>query len=360
MASVQLQALTKSYNGKQQIIKPLNITINEGEFVVIIGPSGCGKSTLLRMVAGLETVTSGDIWIDDRCVTQAEPKDRQVAMVFQNYALYPHMTVEQNMGYALKIRGISKSEIRQRVLAVAKSLELDLLLTRRPSELSGGQRQRVAMGRAIIREPAVFLFDEPLSNLDARLRVQMRLELQQLHRRLKTTSLYVTHDQIEAMTLAQRVLVMKEGMVEQFGTPNEIYQRPMSTFVASFLGAPAMNLLPAELTADGKHLVLVQHHSLLLAPAKIHLANQAVTLGIRPEQIKAEKVDRPVEGLMLQIETIEMLGADNLIHGKIGSSPLVIRVPHACHFQIGDFLRLSLPTNELHYFDALTGKRLDE
>lgn len=256
MASVHFQAVTKSYDGKNRIIQPLDITINEGEFMVMVGPSGCGKSTLLRMVAGLETISSGDIYINDQCVTNLEPKERGIAMVFQNYALYPHMTVEQNMSYGLKIRGMAKEQIRQRVLSAARSLELDALLTRHPRELSGGQRQRVAMGRAIVREPAVFLFDEPLSNLDARLRVQMRLELQQLHQRLKTTSIYVTHDQVEAMTLAQRVMVMNKGVVEQVGTPAEVYEKPASTFVAGFIGSPAMNLLPGKISADGREFVI--------------------------------------------------------------------------------------------------------
>ncbi|MGL4427576.1 MAG: sn-glycerol-3-phosphate ABC transporter ATP-binding protein UgpC, partial [Silvania sp.] len=226
MAGLTLQAVTKSWDGKTQVIKPLTLEVADGEFIVMVGPSGCGKSTLLRMVAGLERATSGDIWIDGQCVTELEPKDRGIAMVFQNYALYPHMSVEENMAWGLKIRGMDKGQIAERVKEAARILELDGLLKRRPRELSGGQRQRVAMGRAIVRDPAVFLFDEPLSNLDAKLRVQMRLELQHLHRRLKTTSLYVTHDQVEAMTLAQRVMVMNKGIAEQVGTPVEVYEKP--------------------------------------------------------------------------------------------------------------------------------------
>ncbi len=251
MAGLKLQAVTKSYDGKTPVIKQIDLDVADGEFIVMVGPSGCGKSTLLRMVAGLERTTSGDIYIDTRRVTDLEPKDRGIAMVFQNYALYPHMSVYDNMAYGLKIRGFGKDHIRQRVEEAARILELEPLLKRKPRELSGGQRQRVAMGRAIVREPAVFLFDEPLSNLDAKLRVQMRLELQQLHRRLKTTSLYVTHDQVEAMTLAQRVIVMNKGVAEQIGTPSEVYQRPASLFVAGFIGSPAMNLLPGTLSADG-------------------------------------------------------------------------------------------------------------
>ncbi len=259
MAGLKLQAVTKSYDGKTPVIKQIDLDVADGEFIVMVGPSGCGKSTLLRMVAGLERTTSGDIYIDTRRVTDLEPKDRGIAMVFQNYALYPHMSVYDNMAYGLKIRGFGKEHIRQRVEEAARILELEPLLKRKPRELSGGQRQRVAMGRAIVREPAVFLFDEPLSNLDAKLRVQMRLELQQLHRRLKTTSLYVTHDQVEAMTLAQRVIVMNKGVAEQIGTPSEVYQRPASLFVAGFIGSPAMNLLPGTLI---ENLLVAQHQHL--------------------------------------------------------------------------------------------------
>lgn len=256
MAGLKLQAVTKSWDGKTQVIKPLTLDVADGEFIVMVGPSGCGKSTLLRMVAGLERVSGGDIWIDNKRVTEMEPKDRGIAMVFQNYALYPHMSVEENMAWGLKIRGMGKEHIAERVKEAARILELGELLKRRPRELSGGQRQRVAMGRAIVRDPAVFLFDEPLSNLDAKLRVQMRLELQHLHRRLKTTSLYVTHDQVEAMTLAQRVMVMNKGIAEQIGTPVEVYEKPASRFVASFIGSPAMNLLDGRISAAGTHFEL--------------------------------------------------------------------------------------------------------
>ncbi len=355
MAGVTLQAVTKSYDGKNQIIQPLNVTVNDGEFMVMVGPSGCGKSTLLRMVAGLEQVTSGDIYIDGKRVTHEEPKDRGIAMVFQNYALYPHMSVEENMAYGLKIRGMGKAQIRQRVLETARSLELENLLSRRPRELSGGQRQRVAMGRAIVREPAVFLFDEPLSNLDARLRVQMRLELQQLHRRLKTTSLYVTHDQVEAMTLAQRVMVMNKGIVEQIGTPVEVYERPASQFVASFIGAPAMNLLPGQINGDGTRFNL-NGAALPLDKSKAKWADRPVTLGIRPEHIQ---LCRENEGIPLQVETLEMLGADNLAHGRLGKARLVVRLPHSERPQAGSTLWLHLPSDALHFFDSTHGRRLE-
>ena len=249
MAGLKLQAVSKIWDGKTQVIQPLTLDVADGEFIVMVGPSGCGKSTLLRMVAGLERVTSGDIWIDRKRVTEMEPKDRGIAMVFQNYALYPHMSVEENMAWGLKIRGMGKGLIAERVQEAARILELDGLLKRRPRELSGGQRQRVAMGRAIVRDPAVFLFDEPLSNLDAKLRVQMRLELQQLHRRLKTTSLYVTHDQVEAMTLADKIVVLDAGRVAQVGKPLELYHYPADRFVAGFIGSPKMNFLPVKVTA---------------------------------------------------------------------------------------------------------------
>src|SRR5215510_12927549 len=252
MAQVHLRSVKKSYDNKVEVIHGIDMEIADGEFIVIVGPSGCGKSTLLRMVAGLERITGGEVAIGDRVVNGLEPKDRDIAMVFQNYALYPHMTVYENMAYGLKIRGMAKDEIDRRVRKAAQILELATSLERRPRQLSGGQRQRVAMGRAIVREPAVFLFDEPLSNLDAKLRVQMRAELQALHRRLGTTSLYVTHDQVEAMTLAQRMVVMNAGRVEQIGAPLEVYQNPATTFVAGFIGSPAMNFLAGTGESGGR------------------------------------------------------------------------------------------------------------
>ena len=356
MAGVKLQAVTKSYDGKNPIIQPLDVTIRDGEFMVIVGPSGCGKSTLLRMVAGLERVSSGDIYIDSRRVTEEEPKDRGIAMVFQNYALYPHMSVEENMAWGLKIRGMGKEQVRQRVLEAARSLELEALLKRRPRELSGGQRQRVAMGRAIVREPAVFLFDEPLSNLDARLRVQMRLELQQLHRRLQTTSLYVTHDQVEAMTLAQRVMVMNKGVLEQLGTPVEIYERPATRFVASFIGAPAMNLLDGQINADGTRFNLSDGFALPLSVARPNRAAQPLTLGIRPEHIELSSSEG--DGVPLVVDTLEMLGADNLAHGRWGNNKLVVRLSHAMRPAAGSTLWLQLPPRSLHFFDN-NGQRIE-
>src|SRR5881398_2052139 len=253
MAKVHLRDVRKNY-GPLEVIHGIDMSVDDGEFIVIVGPSGCGKSTLLRMVAGLEEITSGEIVIGDRVVNRLEPKDRDIAMVFQNYALYPHMSVFDNMAYGLRIRGLAKSDIEARVKRAGEILELGLLLERKPRQLSGGQRQRVAMGRAIVREPAVFLFDEPLSNLDAKLRVQMRFEIQKLHRRLGTTSLYVTHDQVEAMTLARRMIVMNAGRAEQIGAPLEVYAKPATTFVAGFIGSPPMNLMPARL--NGREVLL--------------------------------------------------------------------------------------------------------
>ncbi len=353
MAELKLQAVTKSWDGKKQVIAPLNVDVADGEFIVMVGPSGCGKSTLLRMVAGLERVSSGDIWINRQRVTELEPKARGIAMVFQNYALYPHMSVEENMAWGLKIRGMGKAHIAEKVREAARILELEDLLTRRPRELSGGQRQRVAMGRAIVRDPALFLFDEPLSNLDAKLRVQMRLELQQLHKRLQTTSLYVTHDQVEAMTLAQRVMVMNKGVAEQIGTPVEVYERPASRFVASFIGSPAMNLLDGRVSNDGTRFEL---EGISLPVQAWRLAGRKVTLGIRPEHIALSS--QADGGVPLTLETLEMLGADNLAHGRWGGQKLVVRLPHARRPAQGSTLWLGWQPDCLHFFDMDSGKRL--
>ncbi|WP_024548337.1 sn-glycerol-3-phosphate import ATP-binding protein UgpC [Siccibacter turicensis] len=356
MAGLKLQAVTKSWDGKTQVIQPLTLDVADGEFIVMVGPSGCGKSTLLRMVAGLEQVSDGDIWIDNQRVTTLEPKERGIAMVFQNYALYPHMSVEENMAWGLKIRGMGKAHIAERVKEAARILELDTLLKRRPRELSGGQRQRVAMGRAIVRDPAVFLFDEPLSNLDAKLRVQMRLELQLLHRRLKTTSLYVTHDQVEAMTLAQRVMVMNKGVAEQIGTPVEVYERPASRFVASFIGSPAMNLLEGRINQAGSHFDIADGLSLPLGQLHRKLAGRKVTLGIRPEHIALSS--QAAGGVPLVVDTLEMLGADNLAHGRWGNQKVVARLAHQQRPQAGSTLWLHIPEANLHFFDGETGQRL--
>src|SRR5512140_922019 len=353
MAKVQLRGVTKTF-GTAEVIKGVSINVEDGEFVVIVGPSGCGKSTLLRMVAGLEAITGGEIVIGERVVNNLEPKDRDIAMVFQNYALYPHMSVYANMAYGLKIRGFAKDDIETRVQRAAKILELGDLLVRKARELSGGQRQRVAMGRAIVREPAVFLFDEPLSNLDAKLRVQMRLEIQKLHRNLGTTSVYVTHDQVEAMTLAQRMLVMNAGRTEQIGTPAEVYQHPATQFVGGFIGSPAMNFLRGRAEAGG---LTMADGGRLAVPVPAALAGRELVLGIRPEHLE---VCTPGEALLtLQTEMREMLGADILVHGLFGKELLVARLSAAEHPAPGQALPLRPLPGCLHWFDAQSGARLE-
>ena len=342
MASITLKNVVKQYGkgpSANQVIHGVSAQIADGEFIVIVGPSGCGKSTLLRMVAGLEEVSGGDISIGGRVVNDLEPSERDIAMVFQNYALYPHMSVFENMAYGLKIAKVPVDEIKTRVDKAAKILELGALLARKPRELSGGQRQRVAMGRAIVRQPQVFLFDEPLSNLDAKLRAQTRLEIQKLHRELGITSLFVTHDQVEAMTLAQRMLVMNGGQVEQFGTPEEVYSRPATTFVASFMGSPPMNLLKNAPNAD------------LGGPP-------GVTLGIRPEHLDITTTSTS-HAWALQVDALEMLGAERLVYCRLGLESLIVRtgedhIPPA----IGSTIYAAPRADRLHWFDSQTGKRL--
>src|SRR5471030_2201065 len=357
MAQVTLRGVKKTYDNKVAVIHGIDMEIADGEFIVIVGPSGCGKSTLLRMVAGLEKISGGEVSIGKRMVNHLEPKDRDIAMVFQNYALYPHMTVFDNMAYGLKIRKFAKPEIDLRVRKAARMLELEALLQRRPRQLSGGQRQRVAMGCALVREPAVFLFDEPLSNLDAKLRVQMRLEIKRLQRELGVTSIYVTHDQVEAMTLADRLIVMNKGRVEQVGTPTDIYRRPASLFVASFIGSPAMNLLPGQLASDGTSLVMEGGFELPLRKPRPEWGGRELTVGIRPEHIQLSD-DRDT-GIPLNLTTLELLGADNLAHGKWAGSGVVVRLNHENCPEPGTQLRLVLPTNALHFFDSHSGSRME-
>jgi sn-glycerol 3-phosphate transport system ATP-binding protein len=353
MAKVELRDVRKSY-GTLEVIHGVSTDVADGEFIVIVGPSGCGKSTLLRMVAGLETITAGEIVIGDRVVNALEPKDRDIAMVFQNYALYPHMSVFQNMAYGLKIRGYTRDDIRARVNRAAEILELGPLLERKPRALSGGQRQRVAMGRAIVREPAVFLFDEPLSNLDAKLRVQMRFEIQKLHRRLGTTSLYVTHDQVEAMTLAQRMIVMNEGRAEQIGTPMEVYRNPATLFVAGFIGSPAMNFMPAK-AVGGWGFSLLAGGTATAAIGGTE-AGRAVTVGVRPEHLRpAEAKDAMVSGA---VEMVEQLGADTLLHIGHGTGTIIARMPHGMHPELGSTLHLSADPSTVFLFDTATGARI--
>jgi sn-glycerol 3-phosphate transport system ATP-binding protein len=335
MSAISFRNVIKRY-GKgakaNQVIHGVNAEIKDGEFVVIVGPSGCGKSPLLRMVAGLEEISGGEIAIGARVVNDLEPARRDIAMVFQNYALYPHMTNFENMAYGLKIAKVPKDEIRRRVDKAAKILELSHLLERKPRELSGGQRQRVAMGRAIVRQPQVFLFDEPLSNLDAKLRAQTRIEIQKLHAELGITSLFVTHDQVEAMTLAQRMIVMNAGNMEQFGTPEEVYHRPASTFVASFIGSPPMNLLK---NAPG--------------------SQSGAILGIRPEHLDVT----PGSGWAMQVDTVELLGAERLVYGRVGDDALIVRIEEGAPApRPGETIHVTPREGRTHFFDTATGKRL--
>ena len=339
MASITLKDVVKQYGvGKAAVpvIHGVNAQIKDGEFIVIVGPSGCGKSTLLRMVAGLEEITGGTISIGDRVVNDLEPAERDIAMVFQNYALYPHMTVFDNMAYGLKIKNVPVEEIKQRVDGAAKILELGHLLDRKPRQLSGGQRQRVAMGRAIVRNPQVFLFDEPLSNLDAKPRAQTRIEIQKRHNQLGITSLFVTHDQVEAMTLAQRMIVMNGGKVEQFGTPEEVYHTPASTFVASFIGSPPMNLLKS-------------------APG----GKAGTIYGIRPEHLDVT----PGQGWPLIVDTVELLGAERLIYARVqgmnADEQVIVRVEEGTFMpNNGDLMHVTPRPDRIHTFDADTGKRI--
>ena len=362
MAEVELRHVRKRYGekGTADVIHGIDMQIGDGEFVVIVGPSGCGKSTLLRMVAGLEVITGGEIAIDGRVVNDLEPKDRDIAMVFQNYALYPHMSVFDNMAYGLRIRGMTKDQIRARVDKAAKILELGALLERRPGQLSGGQRQRVAMGRAIVREPKVFLFDEPLSNLDAKLRVQMRLEIQKLHRELSTTSLYVTHDQVEAMTLAERMIVMNAGRAEQIGTPAEVYGHPATTFVASFIGSPPMNLLRGKLDAEGAAFALESGPRIALPSAVTALAGRDLLLGIRPEHLTLAAAGEGAvsSGIAMVVEMVEVLGADMLVHGKAGADSVIVRLPDGAHPGFGERINCAFDALRLHWFDPATGARI--
>jgi sn-glycerol 3-phosphate transport system ATP-binding protein len=353
MASISLRNVTKQYGHGPKahaVIHGVDVEVRDGEFVVIVGPSGCGKSTLLRMVAGLEEITGGEIAIGPRVVNDIEPAQRDIAMVFQNYALYPHMTNYENMAYGLKIAKVPREEIQRRVDKAAKILELNGLLERKPRELSGGQRQRVAMGRAIVRQPQVFLFDEPLSNLDAKLRAQTRLEIQKLHQELGITSLFVTHDQVEAMTLAQRMLVMNGGRMEQFGTPEEVYQRPATTFVASFIGSPPMNLLEGQ--AEGGRF-MVDAHALPLP--QVPPRDGRLVLGLRPEHAQL----RDDGDWAMPVEAVEMLGAERLIYGRLGGALFTVRQDATLSApRVGSTVRLGVPAAQLHWFDADTRQRL--
>jgi len=348
MATVKLDNIKKRF-GSVEVIHGVSTTIQDSEFIVIVGPSGCGKSTLLRMVAGLESISEGEISIAGKRVNDLEPMDRDIAMVFQNYALYPHMSVAQNMGYGLKIAKMAKDEIDRKVQAAAELLQLEPYLNRRPRDLSGGQRQRVAMGRAIVREPAVFLFDEPLSNLDAKLRVQMRLEIRDLQNRLGITSLYVTHDQVEAMTMADRMIVMNAGRAEQIGTPLEVYEQPKTLFAAQFIGSPSMNVFDAT----------VQNGNLKVGNASLAVnsgIDGPVTAGIRPEHVIAD----PDGPLSVRVQMGEPLGANTLLHGRLDGTngAFTISLAGVHHAVAGQDIRFGIDPQNFHFFDPKTGERL--
>ena len=359
MADVSLKNVYKTFE-KTEVVHGISCDIKDGEFVVILGPSGCGKSTLLRMVAGLEVITKGEISIDGAVVNNLEPADRDIAMVFQNYALYPHMTVYKNMAYGLKIRKMPKDEIEKRVFEAAKILELTEFLNRKPRQLSGGQRQRVAMGRCIVREPKIFLFDEPLSNLDAKLRVQMRHEIRKLQEDLKVTSIFVTHDQVEAMTLGDRLIVMDNGYAAQIGSPLEIYEKPATEFVAGFIGSPAMNFLPVRLSADGKQAELHGAISLPIQNGGVPShGGQEIILGIRPEHFVLAESKTAI--MHLNMDHLEILGADTLVYGHFGEdkTQLTLRLPAVYHFERNTVLHLTVSSKNLHFFDKENGQRIE-
>ncbi|WP_211474441.1 ABC transporter ATP-binding protein [Collimonas humicola] len=350
MVSVVLKDIRKTYE-HVEVLKGIELDIQEGEFCVFVGPSGCGKSTLLRMIAGLESISSGELWIDGQLANDIAPAKRGLAMVFQSYALYPHMTVAENMGFGLRLAGKSKAEITQRVLEVATILQLEHLLGRKPKALSGGQRQRVAIGRAIARDPKVFLFDEPLSNLDAELRVRMRIELARLHEQLGTTMIYVTHDQVEAMTLADKIVVLDGGIVQQVGSPLELYAQPANRFVAGFIGSPKMNFIEAQTTADASAILLANQRQVKVQPPRAGLPGQgeAVTLGIRPEHVTLSK-NGAIEG---EIEVIERLGSETYIHLNIGLAlPLVIKVAGNSTVRLHEKIAVDLMADQCHLFAA--------
>ena len=365
MAEVELRQVNKTFDGGVHAVRDVTLTVADREFVVLVGPSGCGKSTLLRLVAGLETLSSGEIRIGGRVVNDLEPKNRDIAMVFQSYALYPHMNVFDNMALGLKLRRMPRDEIRRRVREAAGILGIEALLDRKPRQLSGGQRQRVAVGRAIVRQPQVFLFDKPLSNLDAKMRVQTRAEIAQLHRRLEATIVYVTHDQTEAMTMGHRIVVMHEGAVRQVGTPLEVYRAPDSRFVAGFIGSPSMNFLRGRWVADGglalrgedgTDLVRCEpEHGLLATPGA------EVDLGVRPEHVFPGALPagwRHAARCDGELAFVEPLGSETFLHVKVGPTTMIARVPDDFRFQIGERLRLWLDLERCHFFDPHTGEPL--
>ena len=364
MAEIQLKNVSKIYSGNVKAVKNFNLDIKDGEFVVFVGPSGCGKSTTLRMIAGLEEISEGDFYIDGKRMNDVPPKDRDIAMVFQNYALYPHMSVYENMAFGLKLRKYPKEEIKERVMNAAKILGLEQYLDRKPKALSGGQRQRVALGRAIVRNAKVFLMDEPLSNLDAKLRVQMRAEIIKLHRKLGSTTIYVTHDQTEAMTMADKIVVMKDGVIQQIGTPKEIYNYPANVFVGEFIGSPSMNILRGIFK---DHYFIIGEQKLKITEAKRKLLEEKgyngkeIILGIRPEDLHDEQIvldSYPDAIIDFQIDVHELLGAETIIYSTINGQNLVARIDSRTNVKTGQTIKLAFDMNKVHFFDSETEMRI--
>ncbi len=355
MAGVRLESIFKSY-GDVQVVHGIDLQVHEEEFVVLVGPSGCGKSTTLRMIAGLEEISDGSLYIDDRLVNRVAPKDRDVAMVFQNYALYPHLNVAENIAFGLRIRKVPNAEIDKTVADVAGILGLTEYLKRRPADLSGGQRQRVAMGRAIVRHPKVFLFDEPLSNLDAKLRTQMRAEIKRLHKRLNATSVYVTHDQVEAMTLADRIVVMNDGIIEQIGTPMELFMNPANKFVAGFIGSPPMNQLDGVVGSDAAGLHVTVKDATFALPDGINIeSGKPVVVGIRPEHLSLHSGEG-ASAIPISLELVETLGSEALLHATCGEQPMIVKAEtNGDISHLSDVSRVYAPTNLVKVFDAESG-----
>ncbi len=364
MATVLMKDLTKIYDGNVKAVDRANITVNDKEFVVLVGPSGCGKTTTLRMVAGLEDITSGELLIDDELKNDVPPKDRDIAMVFQNYALYPHMTVYDNMAFGLKIRKFKKEEIRKRVKEAAQILDIEELLERKPKALSGGQRQRVAVGRAIVRQPKVFLFDEPLSNLDAKLRVQMRAEISSLHNRLQATMIYVTHDQVEAMTMADKIVVMKGGLIQQIGSPLELYNKPVNRFVAGFIGSPPMNFMTVTVKEEGGKIIVDEGDFSLGTTDKQNeklkpYVGKQVVFGIRPEDINYTDTDQPMRTMPAEVSVIEPLGAEIHLFVTTGKHTFIAKVAPDNTFKVGERKSFAVNIDKVIYFDLETEQALN-
>ena len=367
MAEVSIRKVVKMYDGGVQAVRGIDLDIKDQEFVVLVGPSGCGKTTTLRMIAGLEDITSGEVLIGPDVVNDVPPKDRDIAMVFQNYALYPHMTVHENMSFGLRLKKFPKAEINSRVDEAARILDITELLDRKPKQLSGGQRQRVAMGRAIVRNPKVFLFDEPLSNLDAKLRVQMRIEIKKVHQKVRTTTVYVTHDQIEAMTLADRVVVMNHGVIEQVGTPHELYHNPKTRFVAGFIGSPAMNFIPCRIEAAGDGLVLRVGNDLTLPvpPGRAkqyasHNGKGELLLGLRPEHLTEARahMDPGLVPFDAKLDVTEPMGMETFVYFALSGAQVCGRVNPACGAADGKPLRMAADLNNMHLIDQASGRVL--